>query len=68
MDQEKAIAHLIRVAERRERADNERRFATIELHKYVHMARAAGVGVTEIAGAAALSRQAVYEILGQQPS
>jgi len=65
---DKIIQDLRRAAKRRDDADDERRFATAELHKYVHLARAADVGVTEIASAAGLSRQAVYEILGQQPS
>jgi DNA-binding phage protein len=65
MDEQRALNEIRRSAERREKADEERHFATAELRKYVHLARAAGVGVTEIAGAAGLSRQAVYEVLGQ---
>jgi hypothetical protein len=68
MNPTRALELLRLAAERREKADEERHRATIELHKYTHAARAAGVGVTEIAAAAGLSRQAVYEILGQQSS
>jgi DNA invertase Pin-like site-specific DNA recombinase len=68
VNKEKALESLQRAANRRANAEEERRFATAELHKYAIAAKAAGVGVTEIAAAAGLSRQAVYEILGQQPS
>jgi DNA-binding phage protein len=65
MNETKALKELRRSAERREKADDERHFATAELRKYVHLSRAAGAGVTQIAEAAGLSRQAVYEVLGQ---
>jgi DNA-binding phage protein len=64
----KALELLALAAKRREKADEERHQSTIELHKYTLAARGAGIGVTQIASTAGLSRQAVYEILGQQPS
>ncbi len=68
MNEKKALEELRRAAKRREAAAEERRFAAAEVRKYAIAAHAAGVGVTEIAGAAGLSRQAVYELLGQPPS
>jgi hypothetical protein len=69
MNATKALELLRLAAERRERADEERHFATAEIRKYTIAARAAGVAVTEIASAAGLSRQSVYELLGDpQPS
>jgi transcriptional regulator NrdR family protein len=68
MNEDKIIDGLRRAAGRREVADDERHAASIELRKRVQDAHAAGIGPTRIAEAAGLSRQAVYEILGQQPS
>jgi hypothetical protein len=63
-----ALESLRRAGERREAADQERFEATVELRKAVQAAHKAGVGPTRIAQETGLSRQAVYEILGQQPS
>jgi DNA-binding phage protein len=68
MSEDKIIEGLRRAAERRERADKERHAASAELRKLVQDAHAAGLGATQIAEAAGLSRQAVYEALGQRPS
>ncbi|MHB1809738.1 MAG: hypothetical protein ACYCU0_10645 [Solirubrobacteraceae bacterium] len=64
----KAIERLKRAAERREVADEERHAAAAELRRRIHQAREAGLSPTRIAQEARMSRQAVYEALGQQPS
>jgi DNA-binding phage protein len=68
MSEDKIIDALRNAAERRKRADDERHAASSELRKCVQDAHAAGIGPTRIAEAAGLSRQAVYEALGQRPS
>lgn len=68
MNEAQAIEVLHQAAERRKAADDERHAASAELRKRVQDARAAGVSPTRIAQEAGLSRQAVYEALGQQPS
>lgn len=68
MSEDTIIAALRKAAERREAADQERHEASAEIRKRVQDAHAAGIGPTRIAEAAGLSRQAVYEALGQRPS
>jgi DNA-binding phage protein len=55
-------------AKRRERADTAKRQATDDLRAYVRDAREAGVSITRIASEAGLSRQGVYDLLGERPS
>jgi hypothetical protein len=55
-------------AKRRERADATKRQATDDLRAYVRDAREAGVSITRIAAEAGLSRQGVYDLLGERPS
>ncbi|MGN6662605.1 MAG: hypothetical protein ACTHK6_00135 [Solirubrobacterales bacterium] len=55
-------------AKRRERADAAKRQATDDLRGYVRDAREAGVSITRIASEAGLSRQGVYDLLGERPS
>jgi len=55
-------------AKRRERADSAKRQATDDLRGYVRDARKAGVSITRIASEAGLSRQGVYDLLGERPS
>ena len=55
-------------AKRRERADTAKRQATDDLRDYVRDARKAGVSITRIASEAGLSRQGVYDLLGERPS
>jgi DNA-binding phage protein len=68
MSEQKALEALRKAAARREAADEERHAASIELRKCVQAARKAGIGPTRIAQEASLSRQAVYEALGETPS
>jgi DNA-binding phage protein len=55
-------------AKRRERADAAKRQATDDLRGYIRDAREAGVSITRIAAEAGLSRQGVYDLLGERPS
>jgi DNA invertase Pin-like site-specific DNA recombinase len=55
-------------AKRREKADAAKRQATDDLRAYVRDAREAGVSITRIASEAGLSRQGVYDLLGERPS
>ncbi len=68
MTEKQALQALRRAAERREAADQERHAAAAELRKRIQQAHAAGVSPSRIAQEARVSRQAVYEALGQQPS
>lgn len=55
-------------AKRRERADSAKRQATEDLRGFIRDAREAGVSITRIASEAGLSRQGVYDLLGERPS
>lgn len=68
INEKKAIERLRRAAERREVAEDERHAAAAELRRRIQQARDAGLSPTRIAQEARVSRQAVYEALGQQPS
>lgn len=68
MSEKTILERLRRAAERREVADQERHAAAAELRKRVQEAHAAGLSPTRIAQETRLSRQAVYEALGERPS
>lgn len=55
-------------AKRRERADAAKRQATEDLRGFCQQAREANVPLTRIASEAGLSRQGVYDLLGERPS
>jgi DNA invertase Pin-like site-specific DNA recombinase len=55
-------------ASRRHTADEAKRMATEDLRGLVRQAREEGVSVTKIASEAGLSRQGVYDLLGERPS
>lgn len=67
-DQERQLQDIESAAADRERADQEKEAATKRLRDHIIAARLAGVPITRIASAARLSRQAVYDVLGAQPS
>lgn len=50
-------------AARRAQADHDKADATLDLGRWIRAARDAGIGPTEIAALAGVSRQAVYGIL-----
>jgi DNA invertase Pin-like site-specific DNA recombinase len=68
MSGDEAIRAIRSAAKRRERAANARREATDDLRRYCQEAQAAGVPISQIAREAGLSRQGVYDLLGQPPS
>lgn len=55
-------------ASRRQTADAAKRQATEDLREFVRRAREAKVPITKIASEAGLSRQGVYDLLGERPS
>lgn len=55
-------------AKRRQRADAEKRQATEDLRGFCRQAQKAGLPITRIASEAGLSRQGVYDLLGERPS
>jgi hypothetical protein len=66
---EAALLRSIRgAASRRRTAAEAKRQATADLRGFLRQARAANVSVTKIASEAGLSRQGVYELLGERPS
>ncbi len=67
-EQAAALKAIRRAARKREKADQTKREATEELRRYCREAQAAGVPITRIASEAGLSRQGVYDLLGERPS
>jgi hypothetical protein len=55
-------------ASRRKSADAAKRQATEDLRSFCQQAREANVSITRIASEAGLSRQGVYDLLGERPS
>jgi DNA-binding phage protein len=67
MTEAQIIQAIRRIAKRREKADQTRREATSELREWCRKAQAAGIPITQVASEAGLSRQGVYDLLGQKP-
>jgi DNA invertase Pin-like site-specific DNA recombinase len=63
-----AIRKIRAAARKRAKADEAKREATAQLRAYIRDAREAGVSITRIASEAGLSRQGVYDLLGERPS
>lgn len=68
MSEATIIRRIKSAARKREKADAAKREATEELRRYCKEARDAGVPITRIASEADLSRQGVYDLLGERPS
>lgn len=68
MSEQAVLKAIRRAARKREKADEAKREATEELRRYYREAQAAGIPVTRIASEAGLSRQGVYDLLGERPS
>lgn len=68
MIEAEAIKGIRKAASRRQRADKTRREATADLLRFCREAQKAGVSISQIAREADLSRQGVYDLLGQRPS
>jgi hypothetical protein len=62
------IRRIKSAAAKRARADEAKRAATDDLRTYCREAQEAGVSITRIASEAGLSRQGVYDLLGERPS
>jgi hypothetical protein len=68
MTEAEAVKGIRQAAKRRERALRARLDATDDLRRYCQAAQDAGVPISRIAREAGLSRQGVYDLLGQRPS
>ncbi len=68
MSEAAAIRKIQAAARKRAKADEAKREATDQLRAYIRDARKAGVSITRIASEAGLSRQGVYDLLGERPS
>lgn len=67
MSESEAIKGIRRAAKRRAEADRIRGEATSELRRLCREAQAGGESITRIAREAGLSRQGVYDLLGDRP-
>jgi len=68
MTEAESLRKIKGAAKRREKADTAKREATEDLRRYCEAAREAKVSITRIAEEAGLSRQGVYDLLGERPS
>lgn len=68
MSEAMLIRRIKGAASRRAKADAAKRQATEDLRGYIKDARETGVSITRIASEAGLSRQGVYDLLGERPS
>jgi hypothetical protein len=66
-DADAALKGIKRAARKRAQADKARSEATADLRRYCREAQEAKVPVTQIAEAAGLSRQGVYDLLAERP-
>ena len=68
MSEATAIRRIQAAVKKRAKADDAKREATEQLRKSCREAREAGVSITRIAEEAGLSRQGVYDLLGERPA
>jgi DNA invertase Pin-like site-specific DNA recombinase len=68
MSEATALRRIKAAARKREKADVAKREATADLRRYCAEAKAEGFTITRIASEAGLSRQGVYDLLGERPS
>jgi DNA-binding phage protein len=68
MSEASAIRRIQAAVRKRTKADEAKREATEQLRRSCREAQAAGVSITRIAEEAGLSRQGVYDLLGERPS
>jgi hypothetical protein len=68
MSEAVVIRKIQSAAKKRTKADAAKREATDDLRRYCKEAQKAGVSITRIASEAGLSRQGVYDLLGERPS
>lgn len=67
MSEATTIRRIKAAARKREKADTAKREATEELRRFCKEAQKEGVSITRIASEAGLSRQGVYDLLGERP-
>jgi DNA invertase Pin-like site-specific DNA recombinase len=67
-EQTEAVQRIRAAAKKRRKADDAKREATADLRRSCIQARNAGVPITQIASEAGLSRQGVYDLMGERPS
>jgi DNA-binding phage protein len=68
MSEATAIRRIQAAVRKRAKADEAKRAATDQLRASCREAQAAGVPITRIAAEAGLSRQGVYDLLGERSS
>ena len=68
MSEATAVRRIQVAVKKRAKADEAKREATEQLRKSCREAREVGVSITRIAEEAGLSRQGVYDLLGERPS
>ncbi len=68
MSEATVIRHIQAAVKKRAKADEAKREATEQLRTACREAQAADVPITRIASEAGLSRQGVYDLLGERPS
>jgi DNA-binding phage protein len=68
MSEATAIRRIQAAVRKRAKADKAKREATEQLRTSCREAREANVSITRIAAEAGLSRQGVYDLLGERPS
>lgn len=68
MSETQIIRRIQSAARKRAKADEAKREATDDLRRYCAEAQKAGVSITRIAEEAGLSRQGVYDLLGERAS
>lgn len=66
MDRSGTLREVRKAANRRQRAEQARLDATADLREWCRRAHDAGVTITELAGVAGLSRQGLYDLLGDR--
>jgi hypothetical protein len=66
MSESAALKAIRRAGRRRDRAEQARREAMVELREWCAKAHAEGVSITQIARESGLSRQGVYDLLGDR--
>jgi AraC-like DNA-binding protein len=67
MSEAAIILAIRRTAKRRARLNQERREVAAQLRDYIREAQEQGIPITRIAQEAGLSRQGVYDLLGDRP-
>lgn len=68
MSEAAVIRRIQSAVRKRTKADEAKREATEQLRQSCREAQEAGVSITRIASEAGLSRQGVYDLLGERPS